>query len=121
MKILLKYAMLLALILMVSCGGKKSEPKPDILTEKQMVDLLVDMHLTDAILFLEGSPSNDKRDKVLLYYPSLLEKHKVTKAQMDSSVTWYINHPDAYVRIYDEVNSKFKKMQDQIASPSSLK
>lgn len=121
MKILLKYTMLLALILMVSCGGKKSEPRPDILSEKQMIDLLVDMHLTDAILFLDGSPSSDKHDKTLLYYPSLLEKHKVTKAQMDSSVTWYMNHLDAYTRIYDEVCSKLKKMQDTVATPSSLK
>jgi len=113
--------MLLALMLMVSCGKKTSESRPDILTEKQMIDLLVDTHLADAILFTQDTRSNDKRDQALFYYPSVLEKHKITKAQMDSSVVWYMNHPEAYSRIYEEVCSKLKKMQEKVAPPSDLK
>jgi hypothetical protein len=109
----------LALLFLCSCGEKRQEARPKILSEKQMTELLVDTHLVDAILYLDNSRAEEKHDKGLFYYPSVLEKHGVTKAQMDSSVAWYMRNPAAYARIYAGVvkelenrQAKFKKKDE---------
>jgi hypothetical protein len=50
----------------------------------------------------------------LFYYASVLEKHGITKARMDSSVTWYMRHPAAYARIYQQVVRDLEKRQELV-------
>jgi hypothetical protein len=106
-KILLYILMIIPLF--GNFGCRKSGSKVDILSEKKMVELLVETHITDAILYVDNSRSDEKRDKGLFYYPSLLEKLGVTKQQMDSSVSWYMKNPAAYARIYQEVVKELEK------------
>ncbi|TSA35124.1 MAG: DUF4296 domain-containing protein [Porphyromonadaceae bacterium] len=105
------YSLLLILLALSSCGNNRSGSQAGILSEKKMVELLVDTHLTDAILFADNSRSDEKRDKALFYYPSLLEKHGITKTQMDSSVAWYMRNPAAYARVYEQVMKDLEKLQ----------
>jgi hypothetical protein len=109
MKRYLFYPALLILLILGACVKSKSKSAEGIIPEKQMVDLVVDTHLAVAILFIENSRAEDKKDKALYYYPSVLEKYGVTKAQMDSSISWYMKNPEAYTRIYEQV---LKKLED---------
>ncbi len=108
---ILIYSLLLILVALSSCGEGWSKSKAGILSEKKMAELLVDTHLADAILFADNSRPDEKRDKALFYYPSVLEKHGITKAQMDSSVVWYMRNPAAYARIYQQVIKDLEKRQ----------
>ena len=110
----LGYPVLLMLVVMSSCGGDSPKTGAGILPEKKMVDLLVDTHLTDAILYVDNSRTDEKRDKGLFYYPSLLEKYGITKVQMDSSVAWYMRNPTAYARVYEQVIKELEKRQSAI-------
>lgn len=105
------YLLLLFCILFISCGEGRSKSRSGILSEKKMVELLVDTHLADAILYVDNSRSDEKRDKALFYYPSVLEKHGISKAQMDSSVAWYMRNPAAYARIYQQVVKNLESRQ----------
>lgn len=100
---------LLILMLSTSCSGEKAKARDGIVTEKKMAELLIDTHLADAILFIDNSRADDKRDKALFYYPSVLEKHGITKVQMDSSVAWYMRNPEAYARVYDQVVKELER------------
>jgi hypothetical protein len=97
------YALLLIVFALSSCGESQKKSRDGILSEKQMVSLLIETHLVDAILISQDASASDKQDKGLFYYPSVLEKHGITKAQMDSSVAWYMRNPEAYARIYASV------------------
>lgn len=108
MKKILVYILML-IPLFYSAGCRKSGSKVEILSEKKMVELLVETHITDAILYVDNAQSDEKRDKALFYYPSLLEKQGVTKQQMDSSVSWYMKNPAAYARVYQEVVKELEK------------
>lgn len=99
---------------LAGCDSGGSKSAKGILSEKKMVDLLVDTHLVDAILYVDNARSDDKRDKGLFYYPSVLEKHGVTKAQMDSSVAWYMRNPKAFARVYDKVMKKLETRQELV-------
>jgi hypothetical protein len=93
-------------------GSCSSRPgSSGILEEKKMVELLVDIHLTDAVLYTNNGMADVKRDKSLYYYPSVLEKHGITKAQMDSSVAWYTRHPPSLTRVYEKVIKDLEKRQ----------
>lgn len=96
-------------LLLNSCGERRSISRNGILSEKKMAELLVETHLMDAILNLDISSAVAKRDKALFYYPSILEKYHITKAQMDSSVTWYMRNPEAFTRIYEQVIKDLEK------------
>lgn len=108
---ILIYTVILTLLVLNSCGNGRSKSQPKILSEKKMVELLVDTHLADALLYADNSRSDEKRDKALFYYPSVLEKHGITKAQMDSSVAWYMRNFAAYTRIYEQVIKDLEKRQ----------
>jgi len=108
---ILIYTVILTLLVLNSCGNDRSKSQPKILSEKKMVELLVDTHLADALLYADNSRSDEKRDKALFYYPSVLEKHGITKAQMDSSVAWYMRNFAAYTRIYEQVIKDLEKRQ----------
>ena len=106
---ILIYPIVLMMLALNSCGGGRSKSSVAILSEQKMVELLVDTHLADAMLYVDNSRSDEKRDKALFYYPSVLEKYGITKAQMDSSVAWYMRNPDAYARIYEQVIKDLEK------------
>jgi hypothetical protein len=109
MRNILVYSLVLVPLLF-TCGCSKSGSKIEIISEKKMVKLLVETHITDAILYVDNARADEKRDKALFYYPSLLEKQGVTKQQMDSSVSWYMKHPEAYARIYQEVVKELENL-----------
>ena len=111
MRKILAYSLLFALLALISCSESRSKSRAGILSEKKMVELLVDTHLADAILNVDNSRAEEKRDKALFYYPSVLEKHGITKAQMDSSVAWYMRHSAAYLRVYEQVVKDLQKRQ----------
>lgn len=118
-KISISLQFLLFLVLF-SCGDGQPKTRVGILTENQMVELLVDTHVVDAVLFVDNSKSEEKRDKALYYYPSILEKHGITKAQMDSSVSWYMKNPAAYLRIYERVVKALEKQADKEKKPEIM-
>lgn len=94
------YSLSLIVLVLWSCGESRKKSRDRILSEKQMTELLIETHLVDAILIASNSSAGDKQDRGLFYYASVLERNGITKAQMDSSVAWYMRNPEAYARIY---------------------
>jgi hypothetical protein len=105
------------LLLLLGACADRPKTSEGILSENKMVQMLVDTHLTDAILFTNNGTAEEKRDKALFYYPSLLEKHGITRAQMDSSVAWYTRHPEAFSRVYAKVIEDLQKRQAAVKVP----
>ena len=97
--------------LLFSCSGGRTGSGRGIIPEKEMAGLLLETHLADAILITDLSPVDIKRDRALYFYPSILEKFGVTKAQADSSIAFYVRHPEAYARIYEQVIKDLEKRQ----------
>lgn len=81
---------------------------PDgVLDKNEMVDLLVDIHKGESVVELQrGIYYNDSLKKVMKQ--SILLKHGVTQAQLDTSFVWYGNHIEDYLEVYDEVISRLE-------------
>lgn len=73
-----------------------------ILSSRQMREVLVDLHKTDALLQVNSLQHghDEEEDR---YYAAVLEEHGITQAQFDSSLVWYTHHPKLFDKIYPKV------------------
>lgn len=99
-------------VLLASCSLFSN--KPDNLIDKEkLVDVLVDVHMADAVVAVKGLRIN--RDSVLisLYYDDVMKKHNITRKQFDITIEYYSKHAEKYDKIYDEVLEILSKKQKQ--------
>ena len=85
--------------------GCSDRPK-DVLSEKDMASLMADMELADAYIMGRREFSEDSMRRLL--HESVLERHGVTNAQMDSSMKWYGENLDIYVEVQEKVIDKLR-------------
>ena len=82
-----------------------------ILSSRQMRELLVDLHKTDAIILTQHLQYGHDEEKAI-YYAQVLEKHSITQAQFDSSLVWYTAHPQLFDKIYPKVVAQIVKEKE---------
>jgi hypothetical protein len=101
----------------VSCGHGQ---RKYLIPKDQMVDVLVDMHLADAIA-LQNDPaySGFELDSADLYQ-AVFNKHGVTQAMFDSTLSYYSARPEEFQFIYTRVTGKLNLiMQEELDAPVS--
>ncbi len=82
----------------------------DILSEKKMQAVQVDMQLAEAMINLDSKAFSDNARKEALYQ-SIFRKYDITQAEYDSSLIWYGRHLDIYMKVYDRVLADLNKRQ----------
>jgi hypothetical protein len=105
----------LSVLLFQSCRPK------GILSQKEMTDVLYDIHLAESITnngvleqhreWTEGLDDNYFRD---LTYLSVLEKYKITEEDFFNSVAYYSKDLKTYSKIYDNVEKRFSELYEDI-------
>ena len=93
------------LVLLAACRPK------GILSSRQMRNVMYDLHRADAILQVEGY-NYGHDEEVAKYYQVVLDKHRVTKAEFDSSLVWYTDHPQLFNRIYPKILKRCQQEKD---------
>ena len=91
--------------LFYACSARPSV----VLSESKMEKVLYDLYLADAEITSNFSvfSSDSARKQELLN--SVLKKHKITEAVLDTSLAWYAGHLDTYFKINDNLNKRFAK------------
>jgi hypothetical protein len=91
-----------------------SDRPPHVLSEKKMERVLFDLYLAESEITnnytLFSSDSVLKRDLL----NSVLKKHKITEAILDSSLVWYNGNLDKYLKINTRVNERYTKMLTEL-------
>ncbi len=98
-------AVLLGLILLLGCT-KRPE---GVMAPDKMVEFMVDMHLAESAISMDVARFREKTTKLELYNDVFL-KHGVSKADMDSSLNYYLLHADEYKEIYTRVLERLDEM-----------
>ena len=68
-----------------------------------MEDLLYDYHVAQAMAAQNGKDEKERSYNENLYFAAVLEKHGVTKADFDSSLTYYYIRADRFGDMYKNV------------------
>lgn len=101
MKSSLRHIIPILILLLIAAVLVSCRPK-GILHSREMREIIVDLHKTDALLSKKGV-SNRNVEARQIYYAQVLEKHHVTQAEFDSSLVWYTAHPQLFDKIYPKV------------------
>jgi hypothetical protein len=85
--------------------------KKYIVSENKFVAVLVDIHIADGIAMENLNPTLGNAIDSASLYNSVFSKHKITRAQFDSSLIYFASKPEEFQKIYDKVNAKLKMME----------
>jgi hypothetical protein len=100
---------------MWACSGKKQDIPEEILPEKQMVEIIVDLHLGEAKL---NEVKGDIEGRVVLfnaYADSIYQQHGTDSLHYISSHDFYMENLDAMKGIYQKVSDSLKILRDSAA------
>lgn len=101
---------LMTACLVAMLAACKGGDKPNISSGK-MEELLYDYTLADGIC-QEQHPGDSAFLKA--YREAIFKKHDVTEAEFDSSLKWYMRHPDEMYDIYDAISKKIEEKQEAL-------
>jgi hypothetical protein len=111
---------LLILLLIVGTISCRSPRKKYIIPKKIFVDVLVDIHLADGMAEENlGLNSTFLLDSATLYN-SVFQKHKITRAQFDSTMHYYSKRPADFARLYSKVITRIKIMDEALKEPEKI-
>lgn len=106
-------SLLLGGVLFNGCGQWNNSTKDraaNILSEEEFTDLLVKFALAESASGMNVlSVPQYRMDTVYAFNP--LAEQKVRKTQYDSTLAFYVRHPDAYKRVYESVLTRITEMQ----------
>lgn len=103
---------LLLLGLMVTATGCNKRPD-GVLADKEMVELMADMQVAEAYMqnHNAGYASDSIRDSAVQW---ALDRRGLSKAQFDSTMTWYGKNIDEYRDLFAKVDKELLKRQKKI-------
>ena len=100
------YAVGLLVILFVGCASPEVKIPENILTQEQMMPIMVDIHVIEGAR--NGSIMLGDTNGIEDYYAKVYEKHGITEDQFKSSFAFYSNNPTVFIPIYEEVLDSLK-------------
>lgn len=88
--------------------------KPDeVLSQKKMERLMYDIYIAESLIENDYSYL-DSPEKKEAFINQIFEKHKVTEAQWDTSLSWYSDRIDIYIKMNDSVKAQLQRRQQEI-------
>lgn len=89
-------------------SGGCSNKKEKILSRDKMVAIVYDIQLAESMFQIKYNDflSREAKDAVV---NSILDKHGVTQAQLDSSLVWYSDNAEVYIRVNDSIIAFLKR------------
>ena len=95
---------LLLFLTLIVAGGCARVPSP-VLGEERMAHLLVDLQLADAQATEQRLYKFDSDSMRQALRESVLAKHKINEATLDTSLRWYGAHLPRLVKVYERADS----------------
>jgi len=100
---------ILFFILLVGC---KSDRPSHVLKEKDMTDLLLNLHLAEAYLNSWSSDSSQRMSGDLI--EGVYQHYDTDSAQVRASLEFYATRPQVLERIYQGVDARLKQMETDV-------
>jgi len=82
------------------------------MSKEKMVDVVTDLQLAYELQRTKHSEYRDLEKREMLFN-GILEKHGITKGILDSSLVWYSDHSEVYLKVNDSVISRLKAQQSK--------
>ena len=111
---------ILSLLVVLGCTQKLetvADPPENLIQRDQMVDIVVDLVILDAILVKKQKKKSKDLDFTKYYlHNSIMEKYNITREGFEESFNYYAHNLDVMDEIYAEAITKLSKMKGEIES-----
>ncbi len=112
MNTFLKYCLLVSIVLTALSGCKRDPLPKDALQRDKFIEVLIDVHLAEALYTDRYRFKMDSLRSEPLY-KAVLEKHGVSEDQLNKTILYYTRHPRDYDKIYSEVLSQISQKLEE--------
>ena len=106
------------LLLFILVGGLahscQNRPK-EVLNRKQMERLMYDVYVAEATIESDYQNFNTPEQKEA-YVNKIFQAHKTTQAQWDTSLSWYSDRIDLYLKMNDSVKARLQRSRQEITA-----
>ena len=103
--------LIVAILVLVSCGEKLVEPPEDLIPKDKMTDVLYDLAVLNAAKNTNASILKNNNIETMQY---LYEKYGIDSVQFVKSDAYYASIPLEYQAIYKTVESRLEKKKKQM-------
>lgn len=98
-------------IAFISCDREVIEKPRHLVKEKQMIKMLVDIHLAEATFNRMQTDSIVRKSSSANFYYSVLEKYEVPDSVFERSLLYYASSPKNFEKLYREVMNKLSETE----------
>lgn len=111
-----RIAFLLALFSMFSsCDNSVIKKPKHLISEKQMVNMLYDIHLAEATYNRMRNDSIVRKSSSENFYYSILAKYEVADSVFEKSFVYYASVPKNFEKMYREVMNKLSETEQEFS------
>ena len=95
---------------LIACQGKNNENPPAVVVPKDsLIQLLKDIHTVDAASKQNFIPNNAENLYKYKEFKFVLEKHGVSKARFDSTLSYYSSNASEFETLYEDLIKSMKE------------
>ena len=99
-------------LMVVSVSSCQNRPK-EVLSRKQMEKVMYDVYVAEATIENDYSLFNTPEKKEA-YIQEVFAIHRITQSQWDSSLSWYSDRIDLYLKMNDSVKARLQRQRSDI-------
>lgn len=108
-------SVIVLLAISTSCSHKKEYPRPLLfLSERQMIDILTDVHVIEASMNFRRNLGQSMDDRKAVFFDSLFKIYGITPEILEHNMRYYNENPEQMDNIYQAVIEKLTALQSAI-------
>ncbi len=105
-----------AFLFFAACEDSEVEKPRNLVKERQMIDMLVDIHLAEATYY-----NRNRKDSSIInttstdFYYSVLGKYNIPDSIFEKSLVFYLSKPRNFEKMYRKVQSRLSEMEQDFS------
>jgi peptide subunit release factor RF-3 len=111
----LSFILLLLVFTIVSCDDSVIKKPENLIKEKQMIKMLVDIHLGEATYNHFRRDSIMKNNSSANFYYSVLDKYQVPDSVFEQSFIYYASVPRNFEKMYQKVLNELSETEQEFS------
>lgn len=97
----------------ISCDNSVIKKPDHLISEKQMINMLYDIHLAEATYNRMRNDSIVRKSSSENFYYSILAKYEVADSVFEKSFVYYASVPKNFEKMYREVMNKLSETEQE--------
>jgi hypothetical protein len=106
-------SLLLLTFAIIACDKQYVEKPDQLIREKKMIDMLVDIQLAEATFIHMRNDSIVRKSSSVNFYHSVLEKYNVPDSVFEKSFVYYASDTKRFEKMYREVVNRLSEMEQE--------